>query len=96
MYMIIAVLLLTKRITSTGIRVNVSAKDHVSQEKMYFPLYWLFNSDPYNGLLQSLQNWVISIIPQICIYIYIYTLSHQVFSLLMRDKLLIDKQLPWF
>ena len=94
MYMIIAVLLLTKRITSTGIRVNVSAKDHVSQEKMYFPLYWLFNSDPYNGLLQSLQNWVISIIPQICIYIY--TLSHQVFSLLMRDKLLIDKQLPRF
>ena len=70
MYMIIAVLLLTKRITSTGIRVNVSAKDHVSQEKMYFPLYWLFNSDPYNGLLQSLQNWVISIIPQICIYIH--------------------------
>ena len=24
----------------------------------YFPLYWLVNRDPYNGLLQSLYNWV--------------------------------------
>ena len=28
-------------------------KYHLSQEKKtyYFPLYWLFNRDPYNGLL---------------------------------------------
>ena len=25
----------------------------------YFPLYWLVNRDPYNGLLQSLYNWVV-------------------------------------
>ena len=25
----------------------------------YFPLYWLVNKDPYNGLLQSLYNWVV-------------------------------------
>ena len=24
----------------------------------YFPLYWLVNRDPYNGLLESLNNWV--------------------------------------
>ena len=24
----------------------------------YFPLYWLFNRDPYNGLLQFSYNWV--------------------------------------
>ena len=23
-----------------------------------YGLYWLFNSDPYNGLLQSRYNWV--------------------------------------
>ena len=25
----------------------------------YLPLYWLFNRDPYNGLLQSLCDWVV-------------------------------------
>ena len=25
----------------------------------YFPLYWLVNRDPYNGLLKSLYNWVV-------------------------------------
>ena len=24
-----------------------------------FPLYWLVNRDPYNGLLKSLYNWVV-------------------------------------
>ena len=24
-----------------------------------FPLYWLFNRDPYNGLLQSPYNYVV-------------------------------------
>ena len=24
----------------------------------YFPVYWLFHRDPYNGLLESLHNWV--------------------------------------
>ena len=34
---------------------------HVSsvQNPYYFPLYWLFNRDPYNGLLQSPYNWVV-------------------------------------
>ena len=33
---------------------------HMSYEKKtsYFPLYWMVNRDPYNGLLQSLYNWV--------------------------------------
>ena len=32
----------------------------VSHEKnpYYFPLYWLVNRDPYNGLWKSLYNWV--------------------------------------
>ena len=25
----------------------------------YFPLYWMVNRDPYNGLFQSLYNWVV-------------------------------------
>ena len=25
----------------------------------YFPLYWLVNSDPYNGLLKSPYTWVV-------------------------------------
>ena len=25
----------------------------------YFPLYWLVNRDPYNGLLKSLYTWVV-------------------------------------
>ena len=33
----------------------------VSHEKnpYYFPLYWLVNKDPYNGLLYSLYTWVV-------------------------------------
>ncbi len=34
--------------------------NQLSHEKKtsYFPLYWLVNRDPYNGLLKSLYNWV--------------------------------------
>ena len=28
------------------------------QNPVDIPLYWLFNRDPYNGLLQSPYNWV--------------------------------------
>ena len=35
----------------------------------YFPLYWLFNRDPYNGLSKSPYNWVVLKSP---IYIYIH------------------------
>ena len=29
-----------------------------TKKRPYFPLYWLFNGDPYNGLLKCLHNWV--------------------------------------
>ena len=34
---------------------------HMSHEKKtsYFPLYCLFNRDPYNGLLKSQYNWAV-------------------------------------
>ena len=48
----------------------------------YFPLYWLFNRDPYNGLSKSPYNWVVLKSP-----IYIYTLNNQFVSLL---KLLVS------
>ena len=33
----------------------------MSHEKdpSYFPLHWLFNRDPYDGLLKSPNNWVV-------------------------------------
>ena len=45
----------------------------MSHEKnpYYFPLYWLVNRDPYNGLLQSLYNWVV--------FHPLYTLNNQGF-----------------
>ena len=39
----------------------------------YFPLYWLFNRDPYNGLLQSPYNWVV------CHPLILYTLNDMFF-----------------
>ena len=47
--------------------MNVAPNSHSFQIKTseprkkpsYFPLYWLVNRDPYNGLLQSLYNWVV-------------------------------------
>ena len=45
--------------------VDFPTKDHPKKKTFeprknpsYFPLYWLVNRDPYNGLLQSLYNWV--------------------------------------
>ena len=32
---------------------------HEKKNDFYFPLYWLVHRDPYNGLLQSLYNWVV-------------------------------------
>ena len=36
----------------------------------HFPLYWLFNRDPYNGLLCSPYNWVV--------FHPLYTITNQV------------------
>ena len=40
---------------SEGLYVGIPKFLHVSD----FPLYWLFNRDPYYGLLKSLYNWVL-------------------------------------
>ena len=39
--------------------LNEPRKKKKRKKKSYFPLYWLFNSDPYNGILKSPQNWVV-------------------------------------
>ena len=30
-----------------------------TKKPSYFPLYWLFNRDPYHGLLERLYKWVV-------------------------------------
>ena len=41
----------------------LTSKDEIllwatKKKRPYFPLYWLFKRDPFNGLLQPLYNWV--------------------------------------
>ena len=38
--------------------VRIWARANV-QNPVDIPVYWLFNRDPYNGLLQSPYNWVV-------------------------------------
>ena len=38
---------------------HVPATSEPRKKPSYFPLYWLVNRDPYNGLLSSLYNWVV-------------------------------------
>ena len=44
--------------------VHVPLKHHKKtgeprKKASYFPLYWLVNRDPYNGVVYSLYNWVV-------------------------------------
>ena len=38
---------------------EIPAPPEPRKKPSYFPLYWLVNRDPYNGVLKSLHNWVV-------------------------------------
>ena len=42
-----------------GWYLSAAAAVEPRKKPSYFPLYWLFNRDPYKGLLQSLYNRVV-------------------------------------